>query len=80
MSEEEYKQVIIRIGKLLELLVYPYLIESNTVKNMLEVTSGEKIGNLSNLYTRDILHISAILKEGEIPTDKIKLLIEESKK
>ncbi|HEC66176.1 MAG TPA: hypothetical protein ENI23_12870 [bacterium] len=77
---EEYKQVIIRMGTLLELLIYPYLIEPNTVKNLLEVLSGEKIGKISNLRTDTVHQVSNILKTGKIPSDEIKKLIEESKK
>ena len=77
---EEYKQIFVRIGDLLELLVYPYLIESKTVKIILEVMSGEKIKDLSDLYTRDILQVSRILKDGRSPSILIKTLLKEHTK
>ena len=70
------QEIIIRLGKLLELLVYPYLIESNTVKNILEVISGLKIGDLSKYNTRDILFISSKLKQGIVSIQTLQKILD----
>lgn len=73
------KQILKRIGYVLELLVYPYLIESNTVRNLLEIIGNKKVEKLSDFNTRDVLQIARILKEGELPSNEIKSLLKDCK-
>ncbi len=73
------KQILKRIGYVLELLVYPCLIESNTVRNLLEIIGNKKVEKLSDFNTRDVLQIARILKEGELPSNEIKSLLKDCK-
>lgn len=74
---DEYKKILVGIGDTLELLVYPYLIESNTVMNLLRILSGIKIKQeeLRNISTHDVLFIARKLKNNEYPYDEIKKIV-----
>lgn len=58
------------MGEILELLVYPYPIEHNTIKNILYFVLNKKIENLSDWYGHDILYIARLLKQGIIPNEE----------
>ncbi|KKL75424.1 hypothetical protein LCGC14_2055090 [marine sediment metagenome] len=62
-------EVLKRMGEILELLVYPYPIEHNTIKNILYIVTGKKVDNLDDAgwKSHDILYIARMLKKGELP-------------
>lgn len=58
------KQIIHRMGDLLELLVYPYLIEKNTVANIIAMYTGVpfKDIDLKEYKTLDVLALAREMK------------------
>jgi len=62
------KEILKRMGETLELLVYPYLIEPNTVQNIIAMATGKKFKDVNmNDYTGNVLQMARELKRGEIP-------------
>ncbi len=58
------KEVIHRMGELLELLIYPYMIEKNTVENIIAMYTGVKHSDidLKEYKTHDVLMLAIEMK------------------